>query len=244
MEVHAHSHTSRRKWTHYLWEFLMLFLAVTLGFFVENKREHYIEHKRAKVYANILKYDLINDTLRLNAFISNKDSLTKIYNRLKNIFETPVDKITIGDFYATKNFKLDLSIFDPQDATYNQLKSSGNLRYFGNTDIILKLAFYELEIRDFQSSWKDLKTLFGGMSSEHILRQNIISSKFFKKYPNQDTAMLLKNTGYNFESWEEAGVIFSLIIESLNILNEFVYPDLKKTATEIIMMLNEEYKLE
>jgi hypothetical protein len=22
MEVHAHSHTERKKWTHYLWEFL------------------------------------------------------------------------------------------------------------------------------------------------------------------------------------------------------------------------------
>jgi hypothetical protein len=36
MEVHAHPHTSRKKWTHYFWEFFMLFLAVTLGFFVEN----------------------------------------------------------------------------------------------------------------------------------------------------------------------------------------------------------------
>ena len=28
MEVHAHSHTPGKKWTHYFWEFLMLFLAV------------------------------------------------------------------------------------------------------------------------------------------------------------------------------------------------------------------------
>jgi hypothetical protein len=28
MEVHAHTHTERKKWTHYFWEFLMLFLAV------------------------------------------------------------------------------------------------------------------------------------------------------------------------------------------------------------------------
>ena len=32
-------------------EFLMLFLAVTLGFFVENQREHYIEHVRAKEFS-------------------------------------------------------------------------------------------------------------------------------------------------------------------------------------------------
>ena len=28
MEVHAHTHTARKKWTHYFWKFLMLFLAV------------------------------------------------------------------------------------------------------------------------------------------------------------------------------------------------------------------------
>ena len=33
MEVHAHSHTPQKeKWTHYFWEFLMLFLAVFCGF--------------------------------------------------------------------------------------------------------------------------------------------------------------------------------------------------------------------
>ncbi|MBC7873641.1 MAG: hypothetical protein H7Y01_06585 [Ferruginibacter sp.] len=28
MEVHAHTHTARKKWTHYFWEFIMLFLVV------------------------------------------------------------------------------------------------------------------------------------------------------------------------------------------------------------------------
>ena len=35
MEVHHHSHTSRKKWMHYFWEFLMLFLAVFCGFLAE-----------------------------------------------------------------------------------------------------------------------------------------------------------------------------------------------------------------
>ena len=38
MEVHAHTHAHGKKtWKSYFWEFLMLFLAVTLGFFVENQ---------------------------------------------------------------------------------------------------------------------------------------------------------------------------------------------------------------
>ena len=36
MEVHSHTHTERKKFTHYLWEFLMLFLAVFCGFLAEN----------------------------------------------------------------------------------------------------------------------------------------------------------------------------------------------------------------
>ena len=50
MEVHAHTHTPRKKWTHYFWEFLMLFLAVFCGFLAENQREHFIEHRREKEY--------------------------------------------------------------------------------------------------------------------------------------------------------------------------------------------------
>jgi len=62
MEVHHHSHTSRKKWTHYLWEFLMLFLAVFCGFLAENQREHYIENRRAKELAKNLWEDLKIDT--------------------------------------------------------------------------------------------------------------------------------------------------------------------------------------
>ena len=50
MEVHQHTHTERKKWHHYFWEFFMLFLAVTLGFLVENQREHFVEQQREKKY--------------------------------------------------------------------------------------------------------------------------------------------------------------------------------------------------
>ncbi len=66
MEVHHHGHVhEKKKWKEYLFQFLMLFLAVTLGFFVENQREHYVEHKRAKEFAKLLVDDLIIDTTEL-----------------------------------------------------------------------------------------------------------------------------------------------------------------------------------
>ena len=50
MEVHHHSHTSRKKWTHYFWEFIMLFFAVLSGFFAEYQLEHKIEKDRARQF--------------------------------------------------------------------------------------------------------------------------------------------------------------------------------------------------
>ena len=49
MEVHAHSHTAGKKWTHYFWDFLMLFLAVFCGFLAENIREHSVEKHRENI---------------------------------------------------------------------------------------------------------------------------------------------------------------------------------------------------
>src|SRR5574339_647907 len=69
MEVHAHSHTARKKWTHYFWEFLMLFLAVFCGFLAEYALEHKIEADREKQYALSMVEDLKLDTAALNTII-------------------------------------------------------------------------------------------------------------------------------------------------------------------------------
>ena len=86
MEVHHHPRVyesrpqqHKNKWTHYLWEFLMLFLAVTLGFLVENQREHYIEHQRAKVYAASMKGNLQADTSELIQIKNRHNYLVNAY---------------------------------------------------------------------------------------------------------------------------------------------------------------------
>src|SRR5258705_10785338 len=95
MEVHAHthsvepdSHRGRKKWTHYLWEFLMLFLAVFCGFLAENIREHRVEQLRAKEFARSLVQDLQNDTTAIKIqkrsggiFIAVADSLLSLSKR-------------------------------------------------------------------------------------------------------------------------------------------------------------------
>src|SRR5437764_8657377 len=47
MEVHHHPHVEKKNFKEYFLEFLMIFLAVTMGFVAENLREHFTESKSA-----------------------------------------------------------------------------------------------------------------------------------------------------------------------------------------------------
>lgn len=142
MEVHAHTHTQRKKWTHYFWEFFMLFLAVTLGFFVENQREHYVEHQRVKEFARTLAADIARDTAnivyisgRIKIQVKNIDSLvaylkTHKPHELRNI---DLFAFTVLDRYPAYRWSR---------STLEQIKNSGSLRYFGDT-MVRYISFYD-----------------------------------------------------------------------------------------------------
>jgi hypothetical protein len=50
MEVHHHPHIEKKNFKEYFLEFLMIFLAVTLGFFAENIREYVSDKTKVKEY--------------------------------------------------------------------------------------------------------------------------------------------------------------------------------------------------
>ena len=84
MEIHHHAHGSdpdsstssghrgRKKWTHYFWEFLMLFLAVFCGFLAENQREHFDLPLQKNADTQMDKYlnYLIDRKVRLSDIVS------------------------------------------------------------------------------------------------------------------------------------------------------------------------------
>jgi len=88
MEVHAHSHTARKKWTHYLWEFLMLFLAVFCGFLAEYQLEHKIENDRGKQYIISFFDDLKYDTSHLTAVINNYKEKVNSLNVISKCYDS------------------------------------------------------------------------------------------------------------------------------------------------------------
>ena len=70
MEVHHHPHVENKGFKEYLLEGLMIFIAVTMGFFAENLREHFTDKKNEKQIISALNKDLIKDTIRLHYIIN------------------------------------------------------------------------------------------------------------------------------------------------------------------------------
>jgi hypothetical protein len=148
MEVHAHSHTARKRWTQYFWEFLMLFLAVFCGFLAENKREHYVEKKRAKQFAKSLIKDLERDTVSFNYCKTHLMTIVNAMDSLRGILRTGKIKQTRGNLLYYYGRQLTNNApFVQSDPTIKQLVSTGGLRYFTNPEIIEKITNYERFVR-------------------------------------------------------------------------------------------------
>jgi hypothetical protein len=141
MEVHAHTHTPRKKWTHYLFEFLMLFLAVFCGFLAENQREHMVEHQREKKFAQQLLNDLRKDSAFYIKFSGRIQNSAKESKKLKQLLlRRPVapDKDIMNGFLSI------YWVYDLQltSTTFTQMKTSGSLRYIRNEEITTALQEY------------------------------------------------------------------------------------------------------
>jgi hypothetical protein len=96
MEVHHHSQTPRKKWTHYFWEFLMLFLAVFAGFLAENQREHIVEHQRERKFANRLLSDLRQDSLFFETRIQLLEKRQQAHEQFLKIMTNPGRSYRLG----------------------------------------------------------------------------------------------------------------------------------------------------
>jgi hypothetical protein len=154
MEVH-HSHhlDHKKKWSEYLLEFLMLFLAVFLGFTAENIREHKIERHREADYIKGLLQNLKDDTTNLN------HTIPVLITRIQKL--DSIIRLSKADLSTAENLKLitrlnwDASYytnFTANTATLSQLRS-GNLRLIQKEHAADSILKYDLTNADTEKQW-------------------------------------------------------------------------------------------
>lgn len=146
METHAHHlhKAPSHGWKHYLFEFLMLFLAITLGFFVENQRERLVEHRQEIRYMRNLLQDLTRDTaaMRMQSFFQKRAVI--FADSLVDLINLPEKNDYLKDIYYYARI---LTVFNPffySNATINQLKNSGSLRLIRKEFVADSIVQYDI----------------------------------------------------------------------------------------------------
>jgi hypothetical protein len=144
MEVHHHGHLPK-KWLEYITEFLMLFAAVTLGFFAENLREHYVEKEREEKFIEIVHEDLLSDINALKKIHERYQIRIKREDTLINLLSNPNFERT-NDLYYLARINSIREFFHPSKNGFQQLKNAGGLRLIENIEVIKKIQAYENSI--------------------------------------------------------------------------------------------------
>ena len=146
MEVHRHAHPgsteSRKKWSHYFWEFLMLFLAVFCGFLAEYQLEHKIEKDREKQYMRSLINDLKVDLLNIRADQANRRTKIEIADSLAMLFREDYSAKLSFIYFFGRRFSVVGPIFHMTDGTLMQLRNSGGLRLIRKQAVVDSLQGY------------------------------------------------------------------------------------------------------
>lgn len=193
----------KRNWKSYLKEFFMLFLAISLGFFVENQREVYVENKSAKVLAQSMLEDLEQDRKALQEGIRFMEEKDQNMDEFLRMLYTPGGDWDTVAFYKSMTMVFSTFPFSPTDGTYSQMKSSGTLRYFDQSlvnqmnayDSQLKKTVFRDEIVE-KAEWElvpFVATLINFEVTGELRFDRPVTKTMYIKIPDQNTLEIFIN---------------------------------------------------
>jgi len=156
MEVHHHPQLEHKPkpWKEYILEGLMIFLAVTMGFFAETIRENISETSHAKELAKSLYKEVYADSIAMQNKLNlrfKKDQQLEYFRRY--IRDSSLTNLP-EKFYPSFAWSFIITttiIFDPNDGVITQLKNSGTLRYLKSIELqncVSRINFAILNVRN------------------------------------------------------------------------------------------------
>ncbi len=200
MEIHHHPdlHHATKPWKEYFLEFLMIFLAVTMGFFAETIRENVSENGKATELAKSLYQEVYADSVNMQYRLSLRMEKEHQMNYFRKYMKDSSLVHLSDKFYPSFFWTFAVSSviqFTPNNGILDQLRNSGSLRYFKGIElqnsisrinvVILNLrnrnsqedAFVENFSRPFMQKyydfdWEDELTQYGKVSGLKAILQN------------------------------------------------------------------------
>jgi len=258
MEVHHHSHTAadpdpstssghrgRKKWTHYFWEFLMLFLAVFCGFLAEYQLEHKIEKDREKQFIKSLFSDLKDDTKNLDHWIENEEKGIAMLDTLFFLLDSPQLAKKNGDqlYYVARMGPRYLP-FVNNSRTYDQLMNSGGFRLISNSKTSSKIMSYYTHFPWLRGMEENFNREFDDFKR---IASKIFDPAVFRKQEGENATILRSDynpalRSYDPELMKELA-FYTIYLNGTRKTKLRLFGVMKKSVNELIQYLQEKYRL-
>ena len=245
MEVHAHTHTPRKKWSHYFWEFLMLFLAVFCGFFAEYQLEHKIERDREKQFIISLTSDLQDDIKTLDVRIADEKRGTAKLDTLISLLTNPQLAKQNGDqLYYVSRVGPRSEPFANNSRTFDQLKFSGGFRLIRNGISSNKIMGYYNQLVHIRLLEDNYNHEFDNYKR---VAAKILDPAILRKQEGADGEIELGNYNPSLMSYDGA-MLKELSFHTLQMNGSrrskiLLFENMKKSGEELLVYLKDKYHL-
>ena len=175
MEVdHTPHPTHKKKWSEYIIEFIMLFAAVTLGFFAENVRDYktMIERKDQNLFS--ILQDLKQDSIFIESTIKYSDDGIRYFQKLKaKLYEFHDNKLSENEFIKFTMDNIDSSFVNQtvflNSSSYKNMIATGNLTYVESKDLKWKLSnYYETWNKRIEVNGDEIDNVNNYLYREHL----------------------------------------------------------------------------
>jgi len=147
MEVHHHPEVEKKSFKEYILEGLMIFLAVTMGFFAESLRENITNSEHVKQLSVQLMQDLKTDTLSLQGEMGYESVLVKRNDSLFFLLQQPLAKTDTKKMQQLVFNCYYVMLFHQSSGAFAAIKSQLQLKQFSESLIAKYIAGYESELQ-------------------------------------------------------------------------------------------------
>ncbi len=212
MEVHHHPHVEKKNFKEYFFEFFMLFLAVTTGFFAENLREHFKEHRDGVQYIKSFISDLEEDTSVYSHIIGIYQEKKAAFNELNSCHDSVRLNLPCNCLLNLYRHSTGFPDLINANGTLQQLKNAGGLRFMDREDV-KNILQYDEHFRGVQLN--ETTTV-------------------------QETQTLIRNTAYElFDFSIHESKVNDSVVEKLNTPKKNLFSDNKPLLNKYFNALDE-----
>jgi hypothetical protein len=239
MEVHHHPKVEKKNFKEYFLEFLMIFLAVTLGFFAENIREKITDHHKEREYMESVVQDLRSDTTEFASAImiwnrsnSNADSIL-IY------LKKDLSPQNVNVLYNLLNHNFfHFNLFRYNDKTIQELKSSGDFRLVRNKKITDAIMTFDVNMKYLLMQEQDIK--------DFMMNSKNMESKVFDFSLLNGNPSLINNATLLTTDKQTIAEYYNKLwtFHRISAYHTYLFTEDKKMATQLLEQIQKEYRLE